>query len=146
MAVEVMKASAKVVEGLKVEVEARGHKFILDEPKELGGSDEGMNPIEATLSALGACKCIVAQCFAKAKGIKYDEIRVEVEGDLDPDGFMGKNPEAKIGLSEIRTKFYIKSDLSKEKLEDFVSFIDKTCPVADTISLAPKLKTDLIVE
>ena len=69
MAVEVMKASAKVVEGLKVEVEARGHKFILDEPKELGGSDEGMNPIEATLSALGACKCIVAQCFAKAKAL-----------------------------------------------------------------------------
>ena len=146
MAVEVSKATAKVLGGTKIECSARDHKFILDEPKNLGGTDEGMTPIEATLASLGACKCIVSQFFAKSKGVKYDELRVEVEGDLDSDGFMGKNPDAKIGLSEIRTKFYIKSDSPKEKIEELVAFIDKTCPVADTIANPADLKTDIVIE
>lgn len=146
MAVKVSKATARVLGGTKVECSARGHKFILDEPKDLGGTDEGMNPIEATLAALGGCKCIVAQLFAKSKGVKYEELRVEVEGDLDSDGFTGKNPDAKIGLSEIRTKFYIKSDSPKEKIEELVKFIDSSCPVADTIANPAELKTEIVVE
>jgi len=146
MAVEVLKGTAKSIEGMQVECSTRGHKFILDEPTDLGGTDKGMNPIEATLCALGACKCIVAQCFAKAKGVKVEEIKVEVEGDLDPDGFLGKNKDAKIGLQNIRTKFYIKSDSPKEKIEEFVEFIDRTCPVADSLQKPANCSTELVIE
>ncbi|MDT2069594.1 OsmC family protein, partial [Enterococcus faecalis] len=50
----------------------------MDEPKNLGGSDEGMNPIEALLASLGACKVIVARSFAKVQGINLNDIRVEI--------------------------------------------------------------------
>lgn len=53
--------------GMQVTCSARGKSFILDEPKELGGTDLGMNPVEALLSALGACKCIVVKSFARMK-------------------------------------------------------------------------------
>ncbi len=91
MAIEVFKSTTKLTEGMRVECVARDHTILLDEPKELGGTDTGMNPVEGLLSALGACKCIVARCFAKAHGIDLQDFRIELEGgDLDPDGFMGK--------------------------------------------------------
>ncbi len=146
MAIEVFKSTTKLTEGMKVECIARNHTFLLDEPKELGGTDTGMNPVESVLSALGACKCIVARCFAKAHRIDLQDFHIELEGDLDPDGFMGKNSEVKIGFSEIRSKIYIKSNSSKEDIEKFVEFIDRTCPVADTLTNSPKLITELNIE
>lgn len=146
MANEVFKSTAKLTEGMKVECTSRNHTIFLDEPKELGGTDTGMNPVEAVLCALGACKCIVARCFARAYKIDLQDFRVEVEGDLDPDGFMGKNKNVKIGLSAIRTKIYIRSSSSKEDIERFIEFIDSTCPVADTLTNSPKLTTEVNIE
>ena len=54
-------------------------------------------PIEALMGALGACKCIVARSFAEQHGVELKSVEVSVEGEFDPDGFLGKNPEAKIG-------------------------------------------------
>lgn len=146
MAIEVFKSTANLCDGMQVECNARTHTMILDEPAELGGTDTGKNPVEALLSALGACKCIVARCFAKAHRIDLQDIRVEVEGDLDPEGFQGKNPDAKIGFSAIRSKIYIKSSSPKEDIEKFVEFIDRTCPVADTIANPPEMATEITIE
>nr|WP_223814532.1 OsmC family protein [Thermoanaerobacterium thermosaccharolyticum] len=66
MAIETFKAvSRKLPEGLAVESEVRGFKMLLDEPKEMGGTNKGMNPVEALLCALGSCQTIVeeSQCF-----------------------------------------------------------------------------------
>ncbi|WP_035051025.1 OsmC family protein [Carnobacterium pleistocenium] len=143
MANETFRAVAKSIGGMKVSCTSRNFEFILDEPENLGGSNEGMNPVEALLSSLGACKVIVARSFAKAHDIKLKDIRVELEGTLDPDGFMGKNKAAKIGFSAIVSKFYIEADNTDEEISDFVAFIDRTCPVADTIKNAPTTKTEI---
>lgn len=146
MAKEVFKSVSTLLEGVTVECVSRDHKFILDEPAELGGADKGMNPCEALLAALGACKCIVAGAFAKAHDIDIQDLRIEVEGDLDPDGFLGKNPDAKIGFTEIRTKINIKSNSSEEEIKKFVKFIDNTCPIADTLVNTADYKTDFKIE
>ncbi len=107
MAIEVFKSTTKLTEGMRVECTAREHQILLDEPKELGGTDIGMNPVEAVLSALGACKCIVARCFAKAHGVDIKDFKVELEGDLDPDGFMGKNKDAKLDFQKLDLKYIL---------------------------------------
>ena len=99
-----------------------------------------MNPVEALLGSLGACKVIVAKSFAKFHNINLNSIKVELEGELDTDGFMGKNPNAKIGFSKIVSKFYIDADNTDEEIEKFVIFINNTCPVADTIKNAPVME------
>lgn len=143
MAKEIFKSTATLLEGVTVECVSRDHKFILDEPAELGGADKGMNPCEALLAALGACKCIVAGAFAKAHNIDIQDLKIEVEGDLDPDGFLGKNPQAKIGFTEIRTKVNIKSNSSDEDIKKFMAFVDNTCPIADTLVNTADYKTDV---
>ncbi|NMA94411.1 MAG: OsmC family protein [Clostridiales bacterium] len=146
MAKEVFKSVATLLEGVTVECVSRDHKFILDEPPELGGADKGMNPCEALLSALGACKCIVAGAFSKAHGIDIQDLKIEVEGDLDPDGFLGKNKEAKIGFSEIRTTINIKSSSDEDKIKEFIEFVEKTCPIADTLVNTANYTTDVNIE
>lgn len=146
MAKEIFKSTATLLEGVTVECVSRDHKFTLDEPVELGGADKGMNPCEALLAALGACKCIVASAFAKAHGIDIQDLKIEVEGDLDPDGFLGKNKGVKVGFMEIRTKVNIKSSSSEEDIKKFVDFVDNTCPIADTLVNTADYKTDLSIE
>lgn len=146
MANEVFKSTTKLQEGLQIEVTSGKHKFILDEPPQLGGTDTGMNPVEALLGSMGACMCIVAKSFAKMHKIDLQDLKIELEGDLDPDGFMGKNKEAKIGFSKVRFKIYIKSNSSEEDIHSFVKFIERTCPVCDTIVNSPEMTTQVTIE
>ena len=146
MAIEVFKSTTQLKEGLQVEVKSGKHTFLLDEPPQLGGTDTGMNPVEALLGSMGACMCIVAKSFAKMHKIDLQDLKIDLEGDLDPDGFMGKNPEAKIGFSTIKMNIYIKSSSSQEDIDKFVKFVETTCPVCDTIINTPKMVTEVTIE
>lgn len=144
MAVEKFEAVVESVAELKVSCKSRGFEFFLDEPKSLGGTNEGMNPVEALLNSLGACKVIVAKSFARLHKMKINSIRIELEGELDTDGFMGKNPEAKIGFSKIITNFYINADNTDEEIAAYVDFINRTCPVADSLENAPEMVSNIL--
>ncbi|HGN1892730.1 TPA: OsmC family protein [Proteus mirabilis] len=127
--------------GLQMQCASRQFQLLLDEPISLGGNDTAMTPVEALLGTLGACKCIVAKNFARLHHINLHNIRIEVKGELDIDGFMGKNKQAKIGFSKITTHFYIQADNSKTEIEAFIAFIERTCPILDTITNPPECET-----
>ncbi len=127
----------KLPGGLQVEGVSRNFKIIMDEPADMGGTNVGMNPVEATLCALGGCQSIVAAAFAQAQGVKFEEFYVDIEGDIDLDGFMGKS-DVRPGLQEIRFTMHFKTDESQEKMEKFAEFIEKTCPVGDTLAKGTK--------
>lgn len=134
MANVVFKAVAEAKEGLATKVLSRDFEIILDEPVDLGGTDTGMNPVEALLGSLAACKSIVIRAFVKKYKINLKSVRIEVEGDLDPDGFLGINKEAKIGFSEIRSHFFIEADNTPEEIEAYIAFVERNCPVQDTLT------------
>lgn len=133
------KATAiKSPEGLQVEANSRGFKILFDEPEDLGGTNTAMNPVEALLCTLGACQTIVASAFAAAHDITFEEFHIDLEGDLDPDGFMGL-ADVRNGFQEIRFVMHFKSNEPKEKLEEYAKFIEKTCPVGDCLTNGVKL-------
>lgn len=133
------KATAKKLpEGLQVETDSRGFKFLLDEPEDLGGTNTAMNPVEALLCALGACQAIVVGAFAAAQNFTYEEFHVDLEGDLDPDGFMGL-ADVRNGFQEIRFTMHFKTNESQEKTEAFSEYIERTCPVGDCLANGVKL-------
>lgn len=137
----------KTTKGLQVESEARGFKLIMDEPEELGGTNTGMNPVEALLCALGSCQSIVAFAFAKANSISLESFYVELEGDLDPDGFKGLDKNVRNGYQEIRYSLHFKSTASQEELEKYADFIESRCPVADCLQNGVPLKlTKVVIE
>lgn len=130
--------ATKLPEGMQVETKSRNFKIYIDEPKSLGGTDTAMNPVEVVLAALGGCQAIVAAAFAKAHKVTFEDFYVEVEGDIDLDGFMGKS-DVRPGYQEIRYTMHFKTNEPREKIEKFVKFIERTCPVGDTIEHEVKL-------
>ncbi|WP_440896344.1 OsmC family protein [Amphibacillus sp. Q70] len=132
MAVTTIKAKTVLQEQVVVEAEVRGHKVRIDEPEHLGGTDTGMNPAELLLSALGACQSIVARTYAEKFDIDLKQFWVELEGELDTDGFLGKS-EVRPGFSSIRSVFHIETNAPKEKVQAFKEHIEAHCPVGDTI-------------
>jgi len=133
LAKEVFKAKVNWKSGLACEADARGFKITMDEPPELGGTNTAMNPVELLLSALGGCITICAAAFAPAYRVNLIDFSVELEGDLDPDGFMGKNPNVRTGFSDIRFKIHIKTDSPQGNVARLVEAIKKVCPVSDTL-------------
>jgi uncharacterized OsmC-like protein len=133
MALSTYKAKTVLKENVLVEAEARSHKVIIDEPESLGGSDKGMSPVELLLSALGACQSIVARTYAKKFDIDLQNFWVEVEGDIDIDGFLGKS-DVRPGFQTIRYTFHIETTAPEEKIEAYKEFIEAHCPVGDTIA------------
>lgn len=143
--IQTFKTTAKKLEGgLQVQVGARNFNILIDEPPSLGGSDQGMTPVEALLGALGACQTIVAYSFAEAQGVSFKSFHIEVEGDLDPDGFLDK-ADVRNGFQEIRYRMHFETDEPADKIEKFARFIESHCPVGDTLAEGTPLKLTKII-
>lgn len=127
------KASVSLKEGMKVDAVSRGFKVSMDEPESLGGTDTAMNPVELLLCSLGGCLTIVVAAFSKAVNVDVDDCNVEICGDLDPDGFQGKNNDVRVGFSQIRYKINLKSDSPKENIDKLMKLVEERCPVSDTL-------------
>ena len=137
-------ATAELTSDFSVECSARGHKFVLDEAKTLGGKDSGMNPIEATLSALGACQAIIAKLFAASHNVELKSFKMELEGDIDVSAF--ENADAHPHIEAIRTKVFIKSDSNEEDVRAFVQFVEENCPVASLLRNPAQMIPEVIIE
>jgi len=124
--------SQKMPGGMVVESQASGFKVITDEPPALRGTNTGMNPVEMMLCALGSCMTTVAAFFAREAKVDLKGFRVELEGDLDPAGFMGMGT-TRVGLQEIRYKMFIKTESPSEQVEKLIAIIKTRCPVGDSL-------------
>ena len=146
MAKATFKATTQLHEGTKVTAKTRNFTLTIDEPESLGGTDTGMNPVEAVLCALGACQAIVARVYAPKFDISFSDLWLDVEGDLDPDGFMNK-ADVRPGYSEIRYTMHIKTDAPKDKVDEFVRFVESKCPVGDSLENNVSMKlADVVIE
>lgn len=144
MAVQQVRAKVLAAKGLNVEVKARQFSYIIDEPAELGGTDKGPTPLEALLGALGACQAMVARFYAESYGVQLDDLEIELEGDIDFDGFLQKG-DARPGLSDIRYNFIVKSPSPKANVERLFAHAAKVCPVGDSLAAPVSLVLNEVI-
>ena len=147
MPIDTIKATSKLVEGLQVDNTVRNFTLRMDEPESDGGTDTGMNPVEAQLAALGSCLAIVAAAFAKSHNIDLQEFWVELEGDLNLDGCLKGAPGVRMGFQEVRFTPHIKTSSSPEKVREFMAFMKSRCPVSDMMMNETEvLQMDPVIE
>lgn len=120
-------------------------RLVGDEPDVLLGSNQGPNAVELCLQALAFCYAVGFIYNAAARGIVVEELRYEIEGDLDLHRFVGLGgPRA--GFSAIRATGWVRSpNASKEQLEELCQYVQDTSPVRDILANPVPVTTDLVV-
>jgi uncharacterized OsmC-like protein len=113
-----------------------------DEPEGLGGTDTAPNPVEQLLGALGSCLAIGYAANASAAGIRIDNLRIDVEGDLNLKSFLRLEP-GHAGSDTLRASVHIESDASDDAIAALHDTVVATSPVGHTLAGAIPLAIDL---
>jgi uncharacterized OsmC-like protein len=91
------------------------------------GYEEGMQPAEAILAALGACESIVAGSFKRKQHFDYTSFYIALEGQKNTDS-------TRPGLDAIHMTVHFRTPNSKAEAKKFVEFMENTCPVRDNLA------------
>jgi len=109
----------------------RSYDLLADEPPILAGSDDAPNPVEHLLHALASCVTTSLVAHAAVKGIMLDEVKSEVEGDIDLRGYLGIDKDVPKGYTDIRIRFEVRAEgENPERLKRLAMF----SPVFNTIT------------
>ncbi len=127
----------------KATVKARNFTLTIDEPPNLGGTDHGANPVEFVLAALAGCLNVVGHMVAKEMGFEIRSLSFNIDGELNPAGFMGKAKDVRPGYQEIVVKVNADTDADEETLNKWLEVIESRCPVSDNISNVTSVKIHL---
>jgi putative redox protein len=126
--------------GYRVRLRAGAHEIVADEPEEAGGRDEGPNPYDLLLAALGACKGITMRMYADRKGwplegavLDLTHGRIHVEDCADCETAKGQ-------IDEIRVQLELLGDLSAEQRARLTEIAER-CPVHRTLSTETRIRT-----
>lgn len=71
------------VSGVRQTATIRGHQLIIDQPKEDGGDDQGVTPVELFVASLGACIGYFAVRFCQRHQLSASGLAVQMVWDYD---------------------------------------------------------------
>jgi len=113
-----------------------------DEPGGLGGTDTAPNPVEHLIGALGSCLAIGYAANASVAGIRIDDLRIDIEGDLNLKSFLGIEP-GNAGYETLRAIVHITTDANEAAVAKLHEAVVATSPVGHTLSRAVPLTVEL---
>jgi putative redox protein len=128
--------SATVVAGAnrRMLAKMRDHEILMDVRQERGGDNAGPTPPECLATALGGCILNLCRILAMQKGIVLENLRVTVDGDIDPSKAFGLNTDARAGFSHLSVRLEAASTLAAAEQEEFRRELLDRCPLCDTIA------------
>ncbi len=128
----------------RTNVKARNFEIIVDEPKDLGGSDQAANPVEYLLAAFAGCLNVMGHLVANEMNFELRGLEIDIEGDLNPAKLFGKSDKDRAGYKEITVCLKPDCDADKDTLDKWVRTVEDRCPVSDNIQneTAVKVKVD----
>jgi len=115
--------------GLQTHSQIRGFDpVVMDEPKALGGQDQGPNPLEYLVASLNGCKGVMIPLVAKELNFEFSELTFDTKGVVDLRGLMGQ-PDVSTHFQSLTFAVNIKTDESAERLQMLQDAVAERCPV-----------------
>ena len=127
----------------KTRVKARNFEIIVDEPQQLGGTDEAPNPVEYLAAALAGCLNVTGNVVASEMGIEIRSMKIQFSGELDLRGFMGEEG-VRPGYEWVKVQIEVDSNASKEDLQKWLEEVKRRCPISDNIKNETPVEIELI--
>lgn len=134
MADSTFRVNAHSTNPTKTIVKARSFQMIIDEPTELGGTNEGANPVEYLLAALSGCLNVMCHVVAREMNFTLRSVEIKLSGTLNTDKLFGKETTERAGYKEINVEITPDADVDKETLARWIKTIESRCPVSDNIA------------
>ena len=129
--------------GLGQVISVGRHQLVADELKASGGHDEGPDPYELLLSALGSCTNMTLRLYADRKGWPLKDIRVVLTHSKNyaTDCVDCEQPAAM--LERIERRITLTGELSAEQRQRLSEIAD-LCPVHKTLTSRIDIETELV--
>lgn len=126
--------TGRVVENYQVQLVARRHAWLCDEPIDERGDDLAPNPFELLLGAVASCTLITAKHYAAEAGLPVEMMNVSVRGEWERRGQTRKY--------RIRTRVNVRGELSEDDLERIKRAAGR-CPVKRVLEHAAIVETEV---
>jgi putative redox protein len=125
-----MESLVRYKDGVRFEVEARGHRIICDQPLDNGGTDAGMTPPEFLLASLATCAGFYAVQYLHTRKLDAAglEVRVTAEKALGP-----------ARLASFRIEIEVPK-LTDERHREGVLRAAKACLIHNTLLAPPQIE------
>lgn len=143
MADLIFSLSGQNVNPTKFVAKTRQFTLTIDEPEGLGGTDQGANPVEFLLAAYAGCLNVMGHIVAAELGFKLNNIRIELEGDLNPAKVFGNPTIDRAGYKEIRVNIFPDAETDEANLAKWLEIIESRCPVNDNLINPTPVKISL---
>jgi putative redox protein len=119
------------------------HQFVADEPKASGGNDDGPDPYELLLSALGSCTNMTLRMYADRKAWPLKEIRVVLTHSKNHAKDCANCEQPAAMLDRIERRITLIGELSPEQQQKLL-VIANLCPVHKTLTSKIDIRTELV--
>jgi putative redox protein len=105
----------------------QGNKVHLDASPDIGGTNQGMRPMQMLLAAMGGCSAIDLINILKKQKQDLKDVKITVTGEREKDAI----PSLYV---EVHAHFKLYGRLDQEKVQKAVTLaVDKYCSVAKTL-------------
>ena len=130
-----VKIHGKSETATRISLSAGHFKLIIDEPKQMGGSNLGPSPVQVLLMALAGCLNVTAHEVAKQQNLGLKSLNINIEGNLDACTFMGCNDENRAGFEDIKVNMnaLFEQNQSQDIIDNWLEETERRCPVTDNI-------------
>jgi putative redox protein len=114
-------------------VNEQGKTVHIDASPDIGGTNQGMRPMQMLLSAMGGCSTIDVINILKKQKQPLRDIKITVTGEREKDAVPSL-------FVEVHVHFKLYGDLDQEKVARAVSLsVDKYCSVGKTLAYKAKV-------
>jgi uncharacterized OsmC-like protein len=108
--------------------------FDLDHPEVFASEDKGATPVELVLTGLAGCLTAGVAAVAQLRKIQLRSVTATLEGAMDIQGILGIDSDVRNGFDDIKVRFDIDADATREEIEALVAQSQKRSAVYDALT------------
>lgn len=127
----------------RTEVEAGPHRWILDEPIDSGGANEGPTPYDMLASALGGCTAMTLHFYARREKWPLELVEVKVTHDRQHVKDCADCSSSQGFIHRFKVEIAVTGPLSEEQRAKLLEIAGR-CPVRKTLSAEIKVDEALV--
>jgi putative redox protein len=110
-----------------------GNQVQMDASPDIGGTNQGMRPMQMLLAAMGGCSAIDVVNILKKQKQDLKDIKITITGERE----QGVIPSL---FTEVHAHYKLFGNLNQDKAEKAVSLaVDKYCSVAKTLEKTARI-------